>query len=78
MEKLAEMRNQEMLCRERALSDTENRASWTAKAEEYERLALNEIAFHFRECNADRPVYSTDTRETADVYGSRLKTIAAA
>jgi hypothetical protein len=26
---------------------------WLAKAEEWERCALDEIAFHFRECNLD-------------------------
>jgi hypothetical protein len=55
MDKLAEIRSQEMLCRERALFDTERREFWSAKAEEWEQRALDEIAFHFRECNA-RPV----------------------
>jgi hypothetical protein len=52
MDKLFEIRSQEMLCRERALFDTERRAFWLAKAEEWEQLALDEIAFHFRECDA--------------------------
>jgi hypothetical protein len=52
MHKLAELRNQEMLCRERALFDAERRDFWSAKAEEWEQRALDEIAFHFRECNA--------------------------
>jgi hypothetical protein len=52
MEKLVEIRSQEMLCRERAVFDTERRAFWSAKAEEWEQRALDEIAFHFRECNA--------------------------
>jgi hypothetical protein len=51
MNKLAEIRNQEMMCRERALLESERRAFWLAKAEEWEQRALDEIAFHFRECN---------------------------
>ena len=51
MNKLVEIRNQEMMCRERALSDLERRDFWLAKAEELEQLALDEIAFHFREGN---------------------------
>ena len=52
MDKLFEIRSQEMICRERALFDTERREFWLAKAEEWAQLALDEIAFHFRECNA--------------------------
>jgi hypothetical protein len=51
MNKLIEIRNQEMMCRECALLESERRAFWLAKAEEWEQRALNEIAFHFRECN---------------------------
>lgn len=51
MNKLIEIRNQEMMCRERALSDRERNAFWLAKAEEWEQRALDEIAFHFREGN---------------------------
>jgi hypothetical protein len=49
MDKLAEIRNQELICRERALSDTDRRAFWLAKAEEWAQRALDEIAFQFRE-----------------------------
>ena len=49
MDKLIEIRNQELLCRERALSDLEHRDIWLAKAEEWAEKALAEIAFHFRE-----------------------------
>jgi hypothetical protein len=52
MKKLAGIRNQEMMCRERALLETERRAFWLAKAEEWEQRALDEIAFHFKECNS--------------------------
>jgi hypothetical protein len=51
MNKLIEIRNQEMICRERALLESERRAFWLEKAEEWQQRALDEIAFHFRECN---------------------------
>jgi hypothetical protein len=54
MNKLVEIRNQEFMCRERALRDSERKMFWLAQAEEWERRALDEIAFHFRECNVDR------------------------
>ncbi|QWG17169.1 hypothetical protein KMZ68_19620 [Bradyrhizobium sediminis] len=53
MKRLIEIRNQEFLCRERALLDSERKIFWLAKAEEWERCALDEIALHFRECNLD-------------------------
>lgn len=31
--------------------DSERRLFWLAQAEEWEQRALDEIAFHFRECN---------------------------
>jgi hypothetical protein len=51
MEKLVEIRSQEFLCRERAVFDSERKAFWLAQAEEWGQRALDEIAFHFRECN---------------------------
>jgi hypothetical protein len=54
MKKLVEIRNQEFVCRERALWDFERRNFWLARAEEWEQRALDEIAFHFRECNLER------------------------
>jgi hypothetical protein len=51
MNKLVEYRNQELMCRERALLESERRAFWLAKAEEWEQRALDEIVFHFRESN---------------------------
>jgi hypothetical protein len=47
--KLAEIRSQELLCRERALSDPDHREFWLAKAEEWGQRALDEIVFQFRE-----------------------------
>lgn len=51
MDRLVEIRSQEFLCRERAALDSERRTFWLARAEEWEQRALDEIAFHFRECN---------------------------
>ena len=53
MKRLVEIRNQEFLCRERALRDSERKIFWLAKAAEWERCALDEIALHFKECNLD-------------------------
>jgi hypothetical protein len=39
------------MCRERAAHDAERRSFWLAQAEEWEQRALDEIAYHFRECN---------------------------
>jgi hypothetical protein len=54
MDKLAEIRNQELICRERALSDTDRRAFWLARAEEWAQRALDEILFHFREASGNK------------------------
>lgn len=51
MNRLVEIRSQETLCRERAALDAERRVFWLAQAEEWEQRALDEIAYHFRECN---------------------------
>jgi hypothetical protein len=51
MNKLVEIRSQESMCRERAAHDAERRSFWLAQAEEWEQRALDEIAYHFRECN---------------------------
>ncbi|WP_407179094.1 hypothetical protein [Bradyrhizobium sp. STM 3562] len=51
MNRLAEMRSQEYICRERAALDSARRSFWLAQAEEWEQRALAEIAYHFRECN---------------------------
>ena len=52
MHKLTEIRNQELVCRERALSDPEHRELWLAKAEEWGQRALDEIVFQFRESDS--------------------------
>jgi hypothetical protein len=53
MNKLVEIRNQELICRERASLDSERKSFWLAEAEQWEQRALDEIAFHFRECCPD-------------------------
>jgi hypothetical protein len=54
MNRLMAIRSQEFLCRERAALDSERRAFWLAQAQEWEQRALDEIAYHFRECNLAR------------------------
>ena len=54
MKKLVEIRGQELMCRERAMLDSERKNFWLAQAEEWEQRALDEIAYHFRECNLDQ------------------------
>jgi hypothetical protein len=61
MKKLAEIRSQELICRERAMLDSERKVFWLAQAEEWEQRALDEIAFHFRECNLE----NVETQATA-------------
>ena len=58
MKRLAEIRSQEFLCRERAALDFERRLFWLAQAEEWEQRALDEIAYHFRECNLARAEFA--------------------
>ena len=54
MKKLVEIRSQELMCRERAMLDSERKIFWLQQAEEWEQRALDEIAYHFMECNLDR------------------------
>jgi hypothetical protein len=61
MNKLAEIRSQEYMCRERAALDSERKVFWLAQAEEWEQRALDEIAYHFRECN----LASSETQSSA-------------
>jgi hypothetical protein len=55
MNRLVEIRRQEQFCRERASFDSERKSFWLAEAEAWEQRALDEIAFHFRECNVEVP-----------------------
>jgi hypothetical protein len=61
MNRLVEIRSQESICRERAARDSGRRAFWLAQAQVWEQRALDEIAFHFRECNLG----SADTQAAA-------------
>jgi len=61
MNRLVEIRSQESMCRERAALDSKHRLFWLAQAEQWEQRALDEIAYHFRECNLDH----SDTQEAA-------------
>ena len=58
MNRLVEIRRQEHFCRERALFDSERKTFWLGEAEIWEQRALDEIAFHFRECNIKTPGHS--------------------
>ena len=51
MSRIAEIRNQEMMYRERALLDTDRREFWLAKADERAQRAVDEIALQFRKSN---------------------------
>jgi len=59
MNRLVEIRRQEHFCRERAFFDSERKTFWLAEAEIWEQHALDEIAFHFRECNIETPSIET-------------------
>jgi hypothetical protein len=52
MDKVAEYRAQEMLCRVRASFDREHHDRWLEEAEEWRHRAQEEITSHFRECNS--------------------------
>ena len=51
MSRIAEIRNQEMMYRERALLDKDRKEFWLAKADEWAQRAVDEIALKFRESN---------------------------
>jgi hypothetical protein len=51
MSRVREIRNQEMMYRERALLDTDRREFWLAKADEWAQRAVDEIALQFRQSN---------------------------
>jgi uncharacterized protein YdaU (DUF1376 family) len=52
MSRIAEIRNQEMMYRERALLDADRKEFWLAKADEWAQRAVDEIALQFRESKA--------------------------
>ena len=52
MDKVAEYRAQEMLCRVRASFDRQHQERWLEEAETWRQRAQQQIVAHFRECNA--------------------------
>ena len=52
MEKVAEYRAQELLCRVRASFDHQHQEHWLREAEAWRSRAQQEIVLHFRECNS--------------------------
>jgi hypothetical protein len=78
MKNAAHYRALASLCRQNAAYNPMQSWRLLGQAERWEHLAEDALASHFKECNADRSGYSTETGATADVEGSRWKTIAAA
>jgi hypothetical protein len=52
MKQLLHCRAMESMCRRRAAADAVHREDWLRQAEDWQDLAVREIALHFRECNA--------------------------
>ena len=69
MNRLVEIRSQESMCRERAVLDSERRMFWLAQAEEWKQRALDEIAYHFRECNVASADHQSAVRSRIKVAG---------
>ena len=67
MNKLTEIRNQELMCRERALADSERREFWLTKAEEWAQRALDEIAFSIQGKQRRKPSVIPQPREFSNV-----------
>jgi hypothetical protein len=78
MKNAAQYRALASLCRQTAAYHPDKSWHLLGQAERWEHLAEVELASHFQECNADRPVYSTESGATANADGSRWETIAAA
>lgn len=78
MKNTAHYRALASLCRQAATYNRDKSWQLLGEAERWEHLAEAELASHFKECNADRPVYSTEDKATENANGSRWKTIAAA
>jgi hypothetical protein len=49
MNRLADIRDQEAICRARAQTDHARRAFWADRAEQWQQIARAEITFAFRE-----------------------------
>lgn len=64
MKELLHCRAMESMCRRRAAADAVHRESWLLQAENWNDLAVQEIAVHFRECNGDNAA-EREMRHTA-------------
>ena len=62
MTRLIEIRNQEMLCRERALTEPERKEFWLAQADEWAQRALNEIASDLEAVEGRQAIVKQDAR----------------
>ena len=62
MKNAAQYRALASLCRQTAAYNHDKNWHLLGQAERWEHLAEQELASHFKECNADRPVYSTETQ----------------
>lgn len=51
MKNIVEFRAQAKLCRQLAMWEPKNSSLWLAEAERWSRLAQDEIASHYEECN---------------------------
>jgi hypothetical protein len=51
MKNVVEFRAQAKLCRQFAMWEPKNSSLWLAEAERWSRLAQDEIASHYEECN---------------------------
>ncbi len=78
MENAAQYRALASLCRQTAAYNPDKSWQLLGQAERWEHLAEAELASYFKECNADRSVYSTEDMESQNTDGSRWETIAAA
>jgi hypothetical protein len=65
MDKVAEYRAQEMLCRVRASFDSQHKERWLEEAEAWRCRAQQQITAHFRECNS----VPTETTPFNELYG---------
>ena len=70
MSKLAEIRNQELLCREQALLDRDRKAFWLAKADEWSQRAVDEIALQFEE--PDETSFAATETHSMDAHRTRV------
>jgi hypothetical protein len=54
MKNVVEFRAQATLCRQLAMCEPKSSIYWLAEAEKWERLAHDEIASHYHDCNVGK------------------------